>query len=93
MPSVSTSMQHGHNHFPSLQTNDVNITSFSNDIIINNMTSDIIPNAANHEVLPNSPSEKPSQPTMNQANEQVHLTASTYFHRSYPEQILDFYTK
>ncbi|KAG7334224.1 hypothetical protein KOW79_002631 [Hemibagrus wyckioides] len=59
-----------HNHFPSLQTNDVTITSFSNDIIINNMTSDVITSNANHEVLPNSPSEKPSQPTMNLANEQ-----------------------
>ncbi|XP_026798338.3 metal cation symporter ZIP8 [Pangasianodon hypophthalmus] len=62
--------EHCHSHFPSLQTNDVTITSFSNDIIINSMTSDVITNNANHEVLPNSPSEKPSQPTMNPASEQ-----------------------
>ncbi|KAM9477282.1 metal cation symporter ZIP8 isoform 2-T2 [Clarias gariepinus] len=63
--------EHCHNHFPSLQANDVTITNFSNDIVITNMTSDIITNnVANHEVRPNSPSEKPSQPTMNAPNEQ-----------------------
>ncbi|XP_053476856.1 metal cation symporter ZIP8 [Ictalurus furcatus] len=67
--ALKADLEHCHN-FPSLQTNDVTITSFSNDIIINNMTSDVITNNANHEVLPNSPSEKPSQPTINPANEQ-----------------------
>ncbi|KAK2852831.1 hypothetical protein Q7C36_008032 [Tachysurus vachellii] len=61
--------EHCNNHFPSLQTNDVIITSFSNDIIINNMTSDVITNNANHEVLPNN-NEKTSQRTMNPDNEQ-----------------------
>lgn len=28
---------------------------------------------------------------MNPANEQVSLTAETYYHAPYPEQILDFY--
>lgn len=71
MLSVFISMQNCHNHFPSLQTNDVTITTFSTDIIINNMAGDIITNNANLEVLPNSPSEKPSHPTINPATEQV----------------------
>ncbi|XP_060781637.1 metal cation symporter ZIP8 [Neoarius graeffei] len=62
--------EHCHNHFPSLQTNDVTITSFSNDVIINTMASDVITDNVNHEVLPNSPNEKPSQPTTNPTNEQ-----------------------
>ncbi|KAF7710629.1 metal cation symporter ZIP8 isoform X1 [Silurus meridionalis] len=68
--ALKTDQELCHNHVLSMQTNDVTITSFSNDVIINNITSNVIINNAHHEVLPNSPSEKPSQPNMNPANEQ-----------------------
>ncbi|TSK42169.1 Zinc transporter ZIP8 [Bagarius yarrelli] len=72
--ALKVDLEHCHDHFPEVQTNDVSIISYSNDIIINNKTSDIIANNANHEVLSNSLSEKPSQLTVNPVNEQESCT-------------------
>ncbi|XP_062852079.1 metal cation symporter ZIP8 [Trichomycterus rosablanca] len=59
-----------HSHFPSLQTSDVTITSFSNDHVINNDKSEIITNSNHGETIPSDSSEEPKSPTSGPVNEQ-----------------------